>query len=125
RAEILVHSSQDHDKNFADISKIYAVERESNSLNHRIVDPLFRSKSESLSYKAVLDLGCGIGTYARMFSRRAENVTAVDFSDNMLETFRERGVPDNTKLVKSDISEFITHTDQKYDIAILALVLDH
>ncbi|MHC6225101.1 ThiF family adenylyltransferase [Pseudomonas sp. X10] len=125
RTEILVHSSQDHDKNFADISKIYAVERESNSLNHRIVDPLFRSKSESLSYKAVLDLGCGIGTYARMFSRRAENVTAVDFSDNMLETFRERGVPDNTKLVKSDISEFITHTDQKYDIAILALVLDH
>ncbi|OGR36674.1 MAG: ribokinase [Desulfobacula sp. RIFOXYB2_FULL_45_6] len=42
----------------------------------------------------VLDIGCGTGTLAMELARHGAKVTALDFSENMLEQFRQSITPD-------------------------------
>jgi SAM-dependent methyltransferase len=58
---------------------------------------------------AVLDLGCGTGTYAIPFAQRGANVTGVDLSAAMLDRARTaaRGAGIDLRLVQADMREFL------------------
>jgi ubiquinone/menaquinone biosynthesis C-methylase UbiE len=57
--------------------------------NHYLM-PRMLAMLGDVSGRAVLDLGCGEGGYARELSRRGARVTGVDGSERLLEVARER-----------------------------------
>ncbi len=50
----------------------------------------------------VLDLGCGTGFYTDVMADKAGKVYALDFSGDMLDYYREKGVPENVELINSE-----------------------
>jgi 2-polyprenyl-3-methyl-5-hydroxy-6-metoxy-1,4-benzoquinol methylase len=73
----------------------------------------------------VLDLGCGTGRHAISIARRGAHVTAVDFSDRMLERAKQkRGNSDVTFRV-CDLTKSLPFAAATFDAVLCALVLDH
>ncbi|MFJ2379494.1 ThiF family adenylyltransferase [Pseudomonas protegens] len=107
---------------FKTISKIYVDRRETDSLNKKILDPIFE-KYKNNNYKSLLDIGCGIGTYSRLFSDSIDNILAIDTSPDMLSAFSEIGIPPNVETKCCDIQG--VPKNKKFDLVIAALVLDH
>jgi len=61
----------------------------------------------SLEGKRVLDLGCGLGYFARMArARGAREVVAVDISERMLEDARSRGADAGILYLRANLEEF-------------------
>ncbi len=58
---------------------------------------LFKRKNLLSKGMEVLDIGCGTGTLAMELARRGARVTALDFSDQMLDQFRQSITPDISK----------------------------
>ncbi len=60
--------------------------------NHRVVllNPTIFSLLEGLDGKHVLDAGCGEGYLSRLLAKKGASVTAVDFSQKMLDIAMER-----------------------------------
>lgn len=52
----------------------------------------------------VADLGSGTGFYTDDVAPHADHVYAVDMQEAMHEFYREKGVPENTELVTSDVA---------------------
>lgn len=85
-------------------------------------------RSEPLTGKTVLDIGCGSGRYAVEFAKRgAVRIVGVDYAKGMLELARayakENGVADRCEFREGD---FTTATlDEKFDVAIAIGVFDY
>ncbi len=57
-----------------------------------LLNPAIFSLVEDIEGASILDAGCGEGYLSRIFSQRGANVTAVDYSKNMLEIAKRRTV---------------------------------
>ena len=64
----------------------------------------------------VLDMGCGTGLCGPFLRPVARTLTGVDLSSNMLEMARQRSLYDD--LVCSDLTQFLTHQQAVYDLAV-------
>lgn len=73
----------------------------------------------------VLDLGCGTGRHALSMARRGARVTAVDFSDRMMERARQKCADANVTFRVCDLTEPLPFEDTTFDLVLCALVLDH
>lgn len=67
----------------------------------------------------VIDIGSGTGFFTDHIAEKAEKVYAVDFQEGMHEYYRDKGVPENVKLIHSKASEIDFEADQI--ISILSL----
>lgn len=72
--------------------------------------------------KAVLDLGCGTGEDALFLSENGALVTAVDFSQNMLDAAQNKSRAyiggKNIRFVKSDIEGFLNNNSTEFNLVI-------
>lgn len=64
-------------------------EKEINDGRFEKVIEIFKRKGLLFNEMAVLDIGCGTGTFAMTLARQGAHVTALDFSEGMLAKFRE------------------------------------
>ncbi len=87
-----------------------------------------RSLRETLAnipFQNCLELGCGTGKNTTWLLEKATQVTAVDFSIEMMSIARKSIPASHVQFIQADISEPWAFTDQAYDLVTFSLVLEH
>jgi malonyl-CoA O-methyltransferase len=73
----------------------------------------------------VLDVGCGTGRHALSFAAAGAKVTAVDFSEGMLEKARAKPGAANVTFVRHDLADPLPFEAERFDRVTCCLVVDH
>ena len=73
----------------------------------------------------VLDLGCGTGRHSLWLAAAGANVTAVDFSEGMLDEARQKPGADAIQFARHDLHEPLPFGDGEFDVVVSGLVLEH
>jgi ubiquinone/menaquinone biosynthesis C-methylase UbiE len=73
----------------------------------------------------VLDVGTGTGRHAIRLAARGARVTAVDFSEPMLERARAKPGADRVRFENHDVTRRLPYLDRSFDRVLSALVLEH
>lgn len=91
------------------------------TLEERIIDDLLGD----VRGRTIADVGCGTGRHAIRMAKAGARVTALDFSERMLEeAYRKRGSEDVT-FIKHDLAEPLPLDAGEFDIVASCLVVDH
>jgi SAM-dependent methyltransferase len=80
-----------------------------------------------LEHKRVLDLGCGIGRLTLWMARKAEHVTGVDVSEEMIRVARSAAAAQRLHNVAFQVSDMATVAlhDASFDIIVCSAVLKY
>lgn len=73
----------------------------------------------------VLDLGCGTGRHALWLANAEANVTAVDFSQGMLEEARTKLGAEGIQFLQHDLHDPLPWESQRFDLLVSGLVIEH
>lgn len=85
-----------------------------------------RNTLAGLSFGTCLEIGCGTGKNTEWLMGRAQKVTAVDLSEEMLAKAKEKIESDRVQFVQADINKDWTFTGGKqYHLISFSLVLEH
>ena len=89
-------------------------------------EPHVRAAMGEVLGHEVLDLGCGTGRHTAWLVEAGARVTAVDFSDGMLEEARRRVPPGGrVRFVPHDLHDPLPLPDASFDAVVSGLVLEH
>lgn len=84
-----------------------------------------RSVLSSLSFDHVLEIGCGTGKNTVWLMEKADAVTAVDFSEEMLSLAKAKIRADHVTFKQADITQPWDFRNGLYDLVGFSLVLEH
>jgi ubiquinone/menaquinone biosynthesis C-methylase UbiE len=84
-----------------------------------------RNTLDNILFENVLEIGCGTGKNTEWVITKANEVTAVDLSENMLARAKEKITSDKVHFIQADITLPWTFTNKIYDLVIFSLVLEH
>ena len=84
-----------------------------------------RSALKGIEINNCLELGCGTGKNSAWLSEKATALTAVDFSEGMLEMARRKITAANTKLIQAYLNKDWDFASGDYDCITFSLVLEH
>ncbi|MEJ8755527.1 class I SAM-dependent methyltransferase [Pontibacter sp. H259] len=79
----------------------------------------------TIDFERVLEIGCGTGKNTVWLQKKAQYVTAVDFSDEMLGKARGKITSDNVEFKQADITKDWDFSGGEYDLVTFSLVLEH
>jgi ubiquinone/menaquinone biosynthesis C-methylase UbiE len=79
----------------------------------------------ALSFERCLEIGCGTGKNTEWLLTKAAGVTAVDFSQAMLQKAREKITAAHVQFTQADITGDWTFAEGLYDLVTYSLVLEH
>jgi malonyl-CoA O-methyltransferase len=74
---------------------------------------------------AVADIGCGTGRHAIRLATAGAKVTALDFSEGMLERGRAKPGAEAVTFIRHDLTQRFPLESRSFDCVICCLVLDH
>jgi len=74
---------------------------------------------------AVADIGCGTGRHALRLAATGARVTALDFSERMLERALAKPGADSIKFIRHDLTQRFPLESASFDRVLCCLVLDH
>jgi len=84
-----------------------------------------RSVLSRIEFNEVLEFGCGTGKNTVWLESKADQVTAVDFSEAMITKAKEKTLSPSTKFVVADINKTWDFTNDKFNLVTYSLVLEH
>jgi ubiquinone/menaquinone biosynthesis C-methylase UbiE len=84
-----------------------------------------RDVLKNIHFDSVLEAGCGTGKNTVWFAEKAQRVTAVDFSEEMLKHAKERVHADNVEFFQADLLNEWNFTSNQFDLCSFSLVLEH
>ncbi len=87
-----------------------------------VINPKVEEMLGDLHGKVVLDAGCGNGYWARRMAQTAERVVGVDFTDQLIERARGRGVPSNTEFIIGNLENLLL-ADDTFDVVLMNMVV--
>ena len=88
-------------------------------------EPHVRAALGAIWGRDVLDLGCGTGRHTAWLAEAGARVTAVDFSENMLERARRKVSVADARFIVHDLHEPLPFDDASFDAVVSGLVLEH
>jgi len=88
-------------------------------------EPVVREVLGDVSGLAVLDLGCGTGRHALRLASAGASVTAVDFSEGMLNEARRKHGASRVRLLAHDLHQPLPFEAASFDRVVSGLVLEH
>jgi ubiquinone/menaquinone biosynthesis C-methylase UbiE len=78
-----------------------------------------------LSFKRCLEIGCGTGKNTPYLLTKAESITAVDLTEEMLNKAKGEISYEEVTFVQANINENWAFVDKHYDLITFSLVLEH
>lgn len=84
-----------------------------------------RSALANIPFRTCLEIGCGTGKNTIWFQEKAERVTAIDLSDEMLAKAKAKIGSEKVRFQQADILADWTFRDGHYDLVSFSLVLEH
>ena len=78
-----------------------------------------------IAFKTVIELGCGTGKNTVWLAEKAEHVTAVDLSEEMLAVARKKIRSSNVEFRQADVKTRWDFIDAKVDLITCSLILEH
>jgi len=78
-----------------------------------------------INFNSCLEIGCGTGKNTEWLLTKANQITAVDLSDEMLAKAKEKINSVKLHFVQADITKAWSFTNQKFDLITFSLVLEH
>jgi predicted TPR repeat methyltransferase len=78
-----------------------------------------------VNFDSCLEIGCGTGKNTAWLITKAKEITAVDFSDQMLAKAKAKINSDKVSFVQLDINTKWIFENKKYDLITFSLVLEH
>jgi len=84
-----------------------------------------RAMLAGLSFGRILEIGCGTGKNTAWLAPRANEMTAVDFSENMLTKAQSKIASDKVHFVQADVLGTWDFATGIYDLVTFSLVLEH
>ncbi len=84
-----------------------------------------RETLADLPFERILEIGCGTGKNTAWFVTRAKEVTAVDFSENMLAKAQSKITSDKVHFIQADVLGAWNFAKGTYDLVTFSLVLEH
>jgi ubiquinone/menaquinone biosynthesis C-methylase UbiE len=84
-----------------------------------------RDVLSTIPFNSCLEIGCGTGKNTEWLLQKAERLTAVDFSEEMLSKAREKVQSPKVEFVQADINNDWNFTEKKFDLLGFSLVLEH
>ena len=104
----------------------WAIQYDSNLNKTRDVEGIaLREKLANIPFSSCLEIGCGTGKNTIWLITKAQQVIAVDLSEEMLSKARTKTTSHKVKFVQADINESWTFAEMKFDLIGFSLVLEH
>jgi ubiquinone/menaquinone biosynthesis C-methylase UbiE len=84
-----------------------------------------RNMLSTISFKSCLEIGCGTGKNTEWLIQKAEHITAVDLSEEMLFKAKEKIHSTNVEFRQADINGEWNFTEKSFDLVTFSLILEH
>ena len=84
-----------------------------------------RDLLSTISFNSCLEIGCGTGKNTEWLLEKAERITAVDFSGEMLSKAKDKFQSANVEFRQADINSDWNFTEMTFDLVGFSLVLEH
>ena len=91
----------------------------------RLEEPVVARLIGEVDGLEVADIGCGTGRWSIRLAAEGANVTAVDFSEGMLEKARAKAGADKVRFISHDLALPLPFEAGAFDRVLNCLVLDH
>ena len=79
----------------------------------------------NIRFENCLEIGCGTGKNTSWLIEKANSITAVDLSEEMLAKAKAKITSGRVQFVQADVTSDWTFTTQHYDLVSFSLVLEH
>ena len=79
----------------------------------------------NVNFKSCLEIGCGTGKNTEWLLTRADEITAVDLSEEMLSKAKEKIPSEKVDFLIADINSEWNFTNKSFDLVSFSLVLEH
>lgn len=110
--------------NDSEFAKKYSELVEANSINALYERPATLSLVDIKKGMKVLEAGCGTGIYTEWLAEKGAEVTAIDFSDEMLKIAKAKGT--NAKFIKANLNHPLDYlNDNEFDLVLSSLVIHY
>src|SRR5688572_26993310 len=86
---------------------------------------VLRETLDQFDFKNCLEIGCGTGKNTEWFCSKANKVTAVDLSLEMLAKAKQKISTVNVEFIQADIKQNWNFSKGNYDLVSFSLVLEH
>lgn len=88
-------------------------------------EPRVRALLGDVKKQRVLDMGCGTGRHALWCAEQGATVTAIDFSQGMLDQAKQKPHAEKVTWQTHDLHEPLPFEDAAFDAVVSGLVLEH
>jgi SAM-dependent methyltransferase len=92
---------------------------------HRMVEQAMQWLGDGVERGRMLEIGCGVGRTAVAFAQLFKSVEGVDISPRMIESARDRGLPENVHLRSTDGETLDPFEDASFDFVFSEHVFQH